>query len=144
MYIITNDDITYAKKLAIKKHSQYKYIDIEEFIQAAYLAICEAAHTFDPDKKTTFTTYCYKGIQQQLNNVLKFYPSIYCELHEIEDTRTHDDNFNYDKLTKDECNLIDSIKESGLSISQYAKKYKIPDSSLYKKISKIKKKIKSP
>jgi hypothetical protein len=136
MYIISNDDITYAKKLAIKKHSQYKYIDVDEFIQAAYLAICEAAHTFDPDKKTTFTTYCYKGIQQQLTNVLKFYPNIYCELHEIEDTRTNEDNFNYDNLTKDECTLIDSIKEAVYQSASMRKNIKSPILHYIKKFPK--------
>lgn len=72
-YCLSDDNITYAERLAQRFYSKRSHspAEIDDIISSAYVGLCEAANRFDRSRSDTFNTFCYLRIVGSMYDYLR-------------------------------------------------------------------------
>ena len=65
-----NDNVSIIISIASHYVKKAKGLEIDDLIQEGRIALYHAIETFDPSRKTKFTTYAYNCIQRSIINVV--------------------------------------------------------------------------
>ena len=65
-----NDNMSLVISIASRYLKKAKGLEIDDLIQEGYIALYRAIKTFDPSRKTKFSTYAYNVVQRSIINVV--------------------------------------------------------------------------
>ena len=120
---LVQENIQFAKAVARKFHRERNYLDIdlEDFIGAALLGLCDAASRYDREVSENFRTYSYFRIRGAMFDLVRKHPSVVSNTEDRSDSRNVSKTGNIaitaaPSKPSESCNMESIVDDLGLLV----------------------------